>query len=275
MIFLSNKKIITRFLLLLVILSSISAYGNQNNGYGQNQGVQVYQLYDDTQVNHQQEISSYPVEELSQEEIDGLLLMREEEKLARDVYLEMYDIWGQQIFLNIANSESTHTNAVKLLLDKYNLTDPVTNDTRGSFTNQDLAGLYSTLVEKGSGSLLDALTVGATVEDLDINDLKKLNEISDNQDITAVYNNLEKGSRNHLRSFTRVIEQNGGIYEPQYISESEYNEIISSEMETGTGYSTNPTAQTGQSNQYSASSSNNESKNVFERMWQGLMNWFR
>ncbi|MBA2853288.1 hypothetical protein HNP89_001245 [Methanococcus maripaludis] len=271
----SNKKIITRFLLLLVILSSISAYGNQNNGYGQNQGVQVYQLYDDTQVNHQQEISSYPVEELSQEEIDGLLLMREEEKLARDVYLEMYDIWGQQIFLNIANSESTHTNAVKLLLDKYNLTDPVTNDTRGSFTNQDLAGLYSTLVEKGSGSLLDALIVGATVEDLDINDLKKLNEISDNQDITAVYNNLEKGSRNHLRSFTRVIEQNGGIYEPQYISESEYNEIISSEMETGTGYSTNPTAQTGQSNQYSASSSNNESKNVFEWMWQGLMNWFR
>nr|WP_232500682.1 DUF2202 domain-containing protein [Methanococcus maripaludis] len=275
MIFLSNKKIITSFLLLLVILSSISAYGNQNKGYGQNQGGQVYQLYDDTQVNHQQEIGSYPVEELRQEEIDGLLLMREEEKLARDVYLELYDIWGQQIFLNIANSESTHTNAVKLLLDKYNLTDPVTNDTRGAFTNQDMAELYNTLVEKGSVSLVDALMVGATVEDLDISDLKKLNEISDNQDITAVYNNLEKGSRNHLRSFTRVIEQNGGIYEPQYISESEYNEIISSEMETGTGYSANPAVQTEQSNQYNASSSNNESKNVFERMWQGFMNWFR
>lgn len=275
MIFLSNKKIITGFILLLVILSSISAYGNQNKGYGQNQGGQVYQLYDDTQVNHQQEIGSYPVEELSQEEIDGLLLMREEEKLARDVYLELYDIWGQQIFLNIANSEGTHTNAVKLLLDKYNLTDPVTNDTRGAFTNQDMAELYNVLVEKGSVSLLDALMVGATVEDLDINDLKKLNEISDNQDITAVYNNLEKGSRNHLRSFTRVIEQNGGIYEPQYISESEYNEIISSEMETGTGYSANSAVQAGQSNQYNASSSNNESKNVFERMWQGFMNWFR
>ncbi|MBM7409938.1 DUF2202 domain-containing protein [Methanococcus maripaludis] len=271
----SNKKIITSFLLLLVILSSIFAYGNQNKGYGKNQGGQVYQLYDDTQVNHQQEIGSYPVEELSQEEIDGLLLMREEEKLARDVYLELYDIWGQQIFLNIANSESTHTNALKLLLDKYNLTDPVTNDTRGAFTNQDLAELYTVLVEKGSVSLLDALIVGATVEDLDISDLKKLNGISDNQDITAVYNNLEKGSRNHLRSFTRVIEQNDGIYEPQYISESEYNEIISSEMETGTGYSANSAVQTGQSNQYNASSSNNESKNVFERMWQGFMDWFR
>lgn len=166
----------------------------------------MYQLYDDTQVNHQQEISMYAVEELSPEEIDGLILMREEEKLARDVYLELYDIWGQQIFLNIANSESTHTNAVKLLLDKYNLTDPVTGDTRGVFTNQDLNELYASLVETGSTSLLDSLIVGATVEDLDIYDLQRLNEISDNQDITAVYDNLEKGSRNHLRSFTKVIE---------------------------------------------------------------------
>ncbi|WP_459202637.1 DUF2202 domain-containing protein [Methanococcus sp. CF] len=255
----------------------MSAYGNQGKGYGQNQGGQVYQLYDDTQVNHYQEIGMYPVEELSSEEIDGLILMREEEKLARDVYLELYDLWGQQIFLNIANSESTHTNAVKLLLDKYNLTDPVTDDTRGVFTNQDLAELYNTLVEKGSVSLVDALTVGATVEDLDISDLQKLNEISDNQDITAVYDNLEKGSRNHLRSFTRVLERNGGTYEPQYISESEYNEIISSDMETGSGYSATSTqgGQNNQYNQYSGSSSNTTSQSVFGKIWQGFMNLFR
>lgn len=83
MIFLSNKKIITGFILLLVILSSTSAYGNQNKGYGQNQGGQVYQLYDDTQVNHQQEIGSYPVEELSQEEIDGLLLNEGRRKIGK------------------------------------------------------------------------------------------------------------------------------------------------------------------------------------------------
>ena len=237
----------------------------------------MYQLYDDTQVNHQQEISMYAVEELSPEEIDGLILMREEEKLARDVYLELYDIWGQQIFLNIANSESTHTNAVKLLLDKYNLTDPVTGDTRGVFTNQDLNELYASLVETGSTSLLDSLIVGATVEDLDIYDLQRLNEISDNQDITAVYDNLEKGSRNHLRSFTKVIETKGGSYEPQYISESEYLEIISGDMETGTGYGAqgNLSTQSGQSNQYQGTSQDTEPQGVLGKFWQGVMNWLR
>uniref|UniRef100_A9A741 DUF2202 domain-containing protein n=1 Tax=Methanococcus maripaludis (strain C6 / ATCC BAA-1332) TaxID=444158 RepID=A9A741_METM6 len=270
-------KITATALMLLVILSSTFAYGNQGKGYGQNQGGQLYQLYDDTQVNHQQEISMYSVEELSQDEIDGLILMREEEKLARDVYMELYDIWGQQIFLNIANSESTHTNAVKLLLDKYNLTDPVTDDTRGVFTNQDLTELYTSLVKTGSTSLLDALMVGATVEDLDIYDLQRLNEISDNQDITVVYDNLEKGSRNHLRSFTKVIETNGGTYEPQYISESEYLEIISSDMETGTGYGAQGglSTQSGQGNQYQGTSQDTEPQGVLGKFWQGVMNWLR
>ncbi|MBA2864367.1 DUF2202 domain-containing protein [Methanococcus maripaludis] len=270
-------KITTGLLLFLVIISSAFAYGNQGRGYGQNQGGQLYQLYDDTQVNHQQEISMYAVEELSQEEINGLILMREEEKLARDVYLELYDIWGQQIFLNIANSENTHTNAVKLLLDKYNLTDPVTDDTRGVFTNQDLTELYTSLVETGSTSLLDALMVGATVEDLDIYDLQRLNEISDNQDITAVYDNLEKGSRNHLRSFTKVIETNGGTYEPQYISESEYLEIISGDMETGTGYGAQGglSTQSGQGNQYQGTSQDTEPQGILGKFWQGVMNWLR
>ncbi|MBA2862463.1 DUF2202 domain-containing protein [Methanococcus maripaludis] len=272
-----KRIIMTCLSVFLVILGSSFVYGNQGMGYGQNQGGQVYQLYDDTQVNHQQEIAMYPFEELSQQEIDGLILMREEEKFARDVYLELYDIWGQQIFLNIANSESTHTNAVKLLLDKYNLTDSVADDTRGIFTNQDLAQLYNSLVEKGSVSLMDALMVGATVEDLDIYDLQRLNEISDNEDISAVYGNLEKGSRNHLRSFTKVIERNGGTYEPQYISQSEYDEIVSGDMETGTEYGApeNLSTQNGQSNQYQINDTSSEPQGAFAKIWQGLMRWLR
>lgn len=85
-------------------------------------------------------------------------------------------------------------------------------DEQGVFENQDLQNLFTKLVEQGSVSLIDALKVGAIIEDLDIQDLQELNNITDNQDISAVYNNLEKGSRNHLRSFTKVIERNGGTY---------------------------------------------------------------
>jgi len=120
---------------------------------------------------------------LSEYEITSLLQMREEEKLARDVYLELYDTWGQQIFLNISESEQTHTDAVKTLLERYKIPDPVTDDTRGVFMNPVMTKLYETLTEQGKKSLLDGLIVGATIEDLDIKDLQDFSAQIDNEDI--------------------------------------------------------------------------------------------
>ena len=65
--------------------------------------------------------------------------------------------------------------------------------------------LYDTLVEQGKYSLLDALMVGATIEDLDIKDLQEFSSQIDNEDILLVYSNLERGSRNHMRSFIKNI----------------------------------------------------------------------
>jgi hypothetical protein len=179
------------------------------------------------------EIESAASGDLSQQEINGLVLMREEEKLARDVYTTLYEIWGQRIFTNIARSEQTHTDSVKQLLDKYKIADPVTNDTVGVFTNPDLQDLYDSLVDRGRTSLLDALIVGATVEDLDIYDLNKLSAQTDNEDILLVYANLTKGSRNHLRSFTSLIERNGGAYKAQYLTVTEVDDILNTSRETG------------------------------------------
>ncbi|MCB9362039.1 DUF2202 domain-containing protein [Candidatus Woesearchaeota archaeon] len=179
---------------------------------------------------------NYPIDgtaELSEAEIDGLLLMREEEKLARDVYLTLYDKWNMQIFSNIASSEQTHTDAVKRLLDAYDIEDPVTSDGRGVYQNEDLEALYDALVEQGSTSLLDALIVGATVEDLDIKDLADLLAATDNNDLIQVYTNLQKGSRNHIRSFIKQIEAQGGSYEAQYISSAELSAILGGSQETG------------------------------------------
>lgn len=186
-------------------------------------------------INGQEIISDIEVgeSELSEIEIESLLLMREEEKLARDVYFELYDIWGQQIFVNIAASEQTHTDAVKVLLDKYNIQDPVTDDSRGVFESSLIQDLYDSLVAQWEQSLLEALMVGATIEDLDIKDLQEAAAQTDKQDIIAVYANLERGSRNHMRSFTKNITNLGWIYIPQYISQWEYDAIISSENERG------------------------------------------
>jgi hypothetical protein len=168
---------------------------------------------------------------LTAEEKAGLLLMREEEKLARDVYLTLAEEWGVRVFSNIAASEATHMTAVGDLLVRYNLTDPIKDDVRGVFTNPDLQKLYNDLVARGSVSAAEAFQVGALIEDLDIKDLEELLAQTDKADIKIVYENLQKGSRNHLRAFTRQIERGGDTYEPTYISESEYQSIIESDQE--------------------------------------------
>lgn len=172
-------------------------------------------------------------ETLSEEEKNSLIFMREEEKLARDVYLELYKKWGQKVFKNIAESEATHTAAVKTLLDRYEITDPVTSDEVGSFTNPEFTQLFEELTTQGKQSLYDALVVWATIEDLDIKDLQEQSKNIDNADILLVYSNLERGSRNHLRAFTKNITSMGWEYEPQYISRTEYKNIISSAQEKG------------------------------------------
>lgn len=172
---------------------------------------------------------------LSEVEKNSLAFMREEEMLARDVYSYLYERWGLVTFNNIANSEQSHTEAVLALLNKYKINDPVGNNEAGVFTNPDLQQLYSTLISQGSQSLLDALIVGATIEDLDISDLNEAILVIENSDIIITYENLNKGSRNHMRSFYEQIQIHGGSYEPQFISKSEFEAIISSSIERGKG----------------------------------------
>lgn len=185
----------------------------------------------DNNLNSQ--VNNLPNEPLNTDERATLSFMREEEKLARDVYIFLYNKWALTIFNNISSSEQSHMDAIGQLLNKYNLPDPVGSNGYGIFSNPVLHNLYIHLTTQGSVSLLDALKAGATIEDLDIYDLKVALTKVDNQDITLVYNNLVKGSRNHLRSFYSNIINAGGTYTPQYITQTEFDAIINSPMETG------------------------------------------
>ncbi|PIV90679.1 hypothetical protein COW46_02500 [Candidatus Gracilibacteria bacterium CG17_big_fil_post_rev_8_21_14_2_50_48_13] len=162
-----------------------------------------------------------------------MLRMREEEKLARDVYTTLGNQWNLNIFTNIASSEQTHMDAMEGLLKLFSIEDPVHNTDTGAFTSPEMRELYQTLTTKGSTSVLDALMVGATIEDLDLYDLNGLMLLTTNPDILRVYQNLAKGSRNHLRAFQRQIMQQGGSYTPQYISKEDFEQILQSAQERG------------------------------------------
>ncbi|HRX72416.1 MAG TPA: DUF2202 domain-containing protein [Candidatus Competibacteraceae bacterium] len=173
-----------------------------------------------------------PVDE---QEAATLTFMREEEKLARDIYREAAALWTSSLFANIANSEQQHMDAVLKMLNKYGLPDPVAaaGDLPGWFSDPELQQLYDDLAKQSANSLMDALLAGALIEEVDIEDNQNALDATDNLDLQQLYGNLLRGSRNHLRAFVGEIERLGVVYEAQHLEQEEVDTIVNSPVERG------------------------------------------
>jgi len=176
-------------------------------------------------------LATTPMQDLSEQEIDDLVYMREEEKLARDVYQYLYQVHGSVVFSNIAKSEQQHMDAIKILLDRYEIVDPIQTDEPGQFTFEAFEDLYQDLTAEGETNLIAGYMVGATIEDLDIADLMEDLQNTDNLDIGMVYQNLMKGSRNHLRAFVSQLNLLGEEYAAQFLTQEDVDSILSSARE--------------------------------------------
>lgn len=166
---------------------------------------------------------------LTQSEIDDLNFLREEEKLARDVYLFSYNKYQSEIFNSISQSEQKHMDSVLKLMTKYGIPDSAATEI-GVFNNSNLQSLYTALTTQSDISVIEALKVGATIEDLDINDIDDFIINTTKSDLLKVYDNLTCGSKNHIRSYTSQLTINGLTYIPQFISIEYYNIILSSSI---------------------------------------------
>jgi hypothetical protein len=171
-------------------------------------------------------------QQLTIEEQESIVYMREEEKLARDVYLTLGEYFDTNIFRNIAAAEQKHMDRVKRLLDEYSLVDPVTDNTIGVFTNPVFSEFYDSKTNNDI-EIKEAILIGILIEETDIMDLQKAINLTDNADIQNVYENLLRGSRNHLRAFVRRLESMGIVYEASVLEQSVADAIVNSPTERG------------------------------------------
>ena len=163
---------------------------------------------------------------LDAQEIAQARFMREEEKLARDVYRVLFATWGSSVFSSISTSEQSHMNAMERLLDRNGIADPVTSDDTGDFTDTELQTWYGVLVDLGSVSLEEAIRVGITIEETDIIDIQAAIDNTDQADFVMTYENLLEGSRNHLRAFITQLESLGLSYVPELLTLEQAYEIV-------------------------------------------------
>jgi hypothetical protein len=162
-------------------------------------------------------------------------MMRQEEKLARDVYSTLNKRWPTNVFKNITASEQRHMDAIGRIIVAQELDDPAADNTVGVYTDPAFDELYKSLTEKGGVSYVDALQVGAYIEELDILDLGDALEDVENLSVTRVFENLLWGSHNHLRAFVGQLAGEGVIYTPQLMTQDLYEAIISGSVERGAG----------------------------------------
>jgi len=140
------------------------------------------------------------------EEEAGIYYMREEEKLAHDVYVEFFKLYpNNKTFSNISESEENHMAAMLRLINFYGFEDSASPDA-GVFNNTELQELYDDMISRGSEDLLTALNIGVEIELKDIDDLNVYME-TDVKNLLQVYGHLLSGSENHLKSFTKVLEK--------------------------------------------------------------------
>ncbi|MCK9606338.1 MAG: DUF2202 domain-containing protein [Methylomonas sp.] len=162
---------------------------------------------------------------LTEAEEATLLWMREEEKLARDVYLTLYKLWNKPVFAEIAESEQAHMDALLKKIELFGLIDPVLPEV-GSFSNPDLQSLYDELIARGQLSYVEALAVGAAIEDMDIRDIGNAIAETANLSLKTTYESLLEGSKNHLRAFVDLLDQQGVEYSPQFIDQAVFDAIL-------------------------------------------------
>lgn len=129
--------------------------------------------------------------------------LAEEEALAHDLYVAFAGKYSTPVFTRIANAETQHLTELRILLDRYAITDPTAGHVVGTFTNADTQKLYNELLAQGSASLADAYAAARTVESTDIAALTAAKAEVTAPDALQVYTNLLTASQRHLVAFSR------------------------------------------------------------------------
>ena len=223
----------------------------------QTDAVEIVSISEDESTD--QDSTDHDLTEINESTLDSaeqhhLTFMREEEKLARDVYAMLATMWpDSRVFVNIGEgSEQTHADVMRDKLEEYGLEDPnpETNNlpsSIGVFTGEDYGAYfmdkYQSLINMGSQSELSALYVGALIEELDMHDIVECPQVivdtdngitdcglnyTDEQPLINAFSSLLDGSKSHLRAYVGRIENiiGEGKYEAQILTQDEVNEIL-------------------------------------------------
>ncbi len=142
----------------------------------------------------------------TQADLDTLVYMIEEEKLAGDIYDAFFEQTGLRVFDKIGDSEDQHMETLIAQAEIAGLNlDTILSFPEGQYSNPELQSLYDSLLATGSVSDTAALEVGMAIEATDIADLQLAMVDLVGTPLGSVYANLLNGSNHHLAAFEGLV----------------------------------------------------------------------
>ncbi len=181
-------------------------------------------------------LSQMPLGSLTEEEKSSVQSMMEYEKMVRDVYAIMYEKWQTQAFENLGKKASAAMAAIKLLLDRYNLENPVKDATKvGDFKNVTLQKMLNAMVSKGDKSLKDALEACAEAEEMNMAKIENALKTCDSADLKLVYETLLNETIQMLKSIVYTLSIEGVTYKPKYLPIGNFDKLMGIEQSGTSG----------------------------------------
>ncbi len=166
--------------------------------------------------------------QITETEAGDLQLLREEEKLARDLFRDWSD--RSELFGAVAHSKQLHFEIVGALLQRHQVTDRTLGG-EGLYVFPQLQTLHQELLARGGSTELEALAAGAELHERDLVGLEEAAGRSQLEDVRASLAEIQRGARNHLRGCVEELALQGVDYAPRLLSPEAFAAIINSPRE--------------------------------------------
>ena len=206
------KRVVFLLVLLSITVAAYSQHGHHRHGKSQGMGL-YYPI-------------TLPKEDLNNTEKEMLINARKNEKLAYDYNYTMFSKWGMPVFNHMATKLLANNDALKKMLNKYGLTDPINDMQIGKYSDNELQSKYDSAVAKGNESLKNAYIEAANIEEQMIKFYRDASDKVDNQDLKLLFDNLRVRAEHSFAAFVRNLYRFGYEYQPHYITQAEFNQIV-------------------------------------------------
>jgi hypothetical protein len=162
--------------------------------------------------------------DLKPKKAKALIRLYEEEVLAHDLYVELGKVHTDIMPLqHIPKSEAMHRKVMAGILKAHGVEVPEPKKGR-RFVSKGLDNLFDAWLEEGRKSPAAACKVGVRLEEHDIADLIAAQKQFPESKLPL--GNLERASGNHLRAFHFNLTMRKGSYEPEVLSQKQFDAIL-------------------------------------------------